>query len=359
VASTTDKSSAGNQPGLLPASAYCESATYERELSTLFTRSWLHVADTFDVPQPGDYAIGRIGRTPVVTIHGHDGELRTFINLCTHRRAQLVMANGRCERVITCPFHGWSFKTDGTLAGVPRRKSFDEAELASLNLTPLRMETVGPLVFATLNAEGPSLAEWLGPLHSTLAEAGKDPELQAPWDLHYDIAGNWKLAMEATMEGYHTPITHRSSFAMQVDVTEANHTLGDWASCSDVSTGEEKIQGRENHWYFGVIFPNLAVIVAPGEIAYHKATPRSAVASHQLVRVFERGKVDPRPRPERSAFVDQINREDIEMIERCQLGLQAQGGPPRTYSVELEHRLAHFAEVWRRVMEASPRPKST
>src|SRR5688500_15216205 len=103
--------------------AFTSSAIFDVEMRAIFGRSWVHVADVRDVPEPGGYATGMIGKTPVLVVRDRQtGELRGFLNACRHRGAQLLEGNGICDKQIKCPYHAWSYGLDGTLLGVPYRE---------------------------------------------------------------------------------------------------------------------------------------------------------------------------------------------------------------------------------------------
>ena len=76
---------------------------YEEELARIFERSWVHVADLTDVPGPGDYVPGAIGRTPVLVMRGDDGVVRGFLNACPHRGATLAEARGPVRQAAPLP----------------------------------------------------------------------------------------------------------------------------------------------------------------------------------------------------------------------------------------------------------------
>lgn len=125
-----------------------------------------------DVPGPGDYATGMIGRTPVLVVRDQTtGELRGFLNACRHRGAQLLDGKGACDKQIKCPYHAWSYGLDGRLLGVLYRTEFAET-VSELGLVPIRVGTVGPLIIACVDPTAPPLAEWVLP--AAIARAGAD-----------------------------------------------------------------------------------------------------------------------------------------------------------------------------------------
>src|SRR6476660_2375028 len=158
---------------LLAPNDFTSSSRFETELSQIFERSWVHIADVTDVTEPGAYVPAVIGRTPVLVVRGHDGQLRTFLNACPHRGATLAERAGHCDKNFKCPYHGWSFGTDGALAGVPFREEFD-CDLSGRNLIPVRTAVLGPMVFGCLDAAAPSFETWAGSFPASFAQMNID-----------------------------------------------------------------------------------------------------------------------------------------------------------------------------------------
>ena len=106
-------------PGrLLPPRAFVSPAVYEAEMRRIFDRGWVHVADLPELRVPGDFVASTIGTTPVVVVRTHDGAIRGFVNACRHRGATIAEGRGNCGRQLRCPYHAWSYGTDGRLIGV-------------------------------------------------------------------------------------------------------------------------------------------------------------------------------------------------------------------------------------------------
>ena len=73
----------------------------------------------------------------VIAIRGDDGQVRAFANVCRHRGSRLVDGPGGCAKVLTCPYHAWSYARDGRLVGVPHRAEYPGLEPDKLGLVPI------------------------------------------------------------------------------------------------------------------------------------------------------------------------------------------------------------------------------
>ena len=108
---------------VLPVEAYTSQEWFDREQKELFSRVWTFACTMDDVKNPGDYKTVQVGLYPMVIVHGHDGEVRAFHNICRHRGSQLLEnGSGQIKRTMVCAYHRWAYNTDGTLRGVPQDK---------------------------------------------------------------------------------------------------------------------------------------------------------------------------------------------------------------------------------------------
>lgn len=177
------------------------------EFEKVFSKVWLLVCPVADVARPGDAFPIMIGKEPVVVVHGDDGAIRAFYNVCQHRGRQIVTER-RNIRSLYCWFHGFEWNLDGSLRNIPDKESFqgytDEKDVA---LPPIRCQVWQNLVWINLDPNAGSLEEFLGEAGRQLAGYGLDTynfvgEQIVEWDC------NWKIAADAFQEGYHGPVTH-------------------------------------------------------------------------------------------------------------------------------------------------------
>ena len=105
--------------GQISREIFVNEAIYQEELERVFARSWLFVGHESQVPGPGDYFVSSMGEESVVLCRDRAGEVHVFLNSCRHRGMKVCRYDEGNTAVFTCPYHGWSYGTDGRLAGVP------------------------------------------------------------------------------------------------------------------------------------------------------------------------------------------------------------------------------------------------
>jgi len=100
----------------LPPACYRDSDVQDDEVNRVFRNGWIGLGRSDIVVEPSSYAAMEIAAVPLILLRGQTGKLRCFANSCRHRGALLLQGPGS-TRGIKCPFHGWNYRLDDTLAG--------------------------------------------------------------------------------------------------------------------------------------------------------------------------------------------------------------------------------------------------
>jgi phenylpropionate dioxygenase-like ring-hydroxylating dioxygenase large terminal subunit len=206
-------------PMKVPAAGYADTAQYRKEIEEIFLKVPLLVALSCDVREPGEFLAYDIAARPIVVMRGDDGQVRTFLNVCRHRGARLTDEHCGTARRLTCPYHAWTYDSQGALVGVPGKDSFGEVGATGLVELPTE-ERVGA-VFACLDpAATLDLDKWLEGFDESLAMLRLD-------ELHpYRVptlldSPNWKLAADGYLDGYHIGYLHRNTIGRKA-ITNRN-----------------------------------------------------------------------------------------------------------------------------------------
>ena len=345
------------EPGRnLPPAAFTSPSVFELEQRAIFARSWVHACDVIDLPGPGAYVAAAIGRTPIVIVRDKAGELRGFLNACRHRGAQLVDGKGTCDKQLKCPYHAWSYALDGTLVGVPYREELAHCDLSTMGLVPVRVGTVGPLVFACLDDAAPPLDEWVGELTHSLARAGAAAWAPA-FEKTYELDANWKLFVENANDGYHVQFVHdilTDAIVLESGVTTLEpHSAYSWAQINpsyvppEMNPADAKVR-------FGCIFPNLIPVLAPGELTYIRVDPIAHDRLRLVVRSYDAPETEPPLREFRKLAFERTTDQDLAVVRRTMRGLYALGLPAGVHTSRLEDRIGHFERTWARAVIGEP-----
>ena len=196
-----------------PVANYIDPDRLRREQALLFRGHPLVIGASCQLREPGDYVTDDFSGVPVLAVRGRDGAVRAFLNVCRHRGAKVAKGCGRIKRNFVCPYHAWSYDTDGRLVGIPDRASFDDLAPAEHGLVELPAVEKYGLVWVQGTPNGAfDIDDKL---------AGMGAEIGA-FDLasyhHYETRVirrkmNWKIAMDTFLEPYHFGVLHTDTVA--------------------------------------------------------------------------------------------------------------------------------------------------
>jgi len=195
---------------------YRDPAIFDQEMTHIFGRTWVYVAHETEVPSGGDYKTAHIGTQPVIVSRSSDDDtISVMFNRCRHRGSAVCQQAFGNSNFFRCAYHGWTYKSDGSLVGVPfddgYGENFDKTQLGLVHVA--RVGNYRGFIFASLADDVPELEDALG--HSRtyldfLADLGDDG-IEISADAHKLVfEGNWKLQIENTIDPYHFSFTHQS-----------------------------------------------------------------------------------------------------------------------------------------------------
>jgi phenylpropionate dioxygenase-like ring-hydroxylating dioxygenase large terminal subunit len=203
------------EPDRVHRDVYCDQEVFQLEMERLWARAWIYVGHASQVPNPGDYFTCDIGAQPVIMVRHTDDSVRVLMNRCAHKGTKVVSAlSGNAGKTFRCPYHAWTYRTDGTLLHVPLQEGYAPA-VKKEGLVQVKSETYRGFVFARLAPEGIGFREFFGDSLSSidnLADRSPEGELEiAGGCLRYLHNCNWKMFVENLNDTMHPMIAHASS----------------------------------------------------------------------------------------------------------------------------------------------------
>ncbi|HMB35749.1 MAG TPA: Rieske 2Fe-2S domain-containing protein [Methylomirabilota bacterium] len=213
------------------ASLYRDPRVFDDEMERIFHRSWAFVGHESEIPRAGDFVTRTLGRQPVILARARDERAVVLLNRCMHRGTMVCTAPHGHARNFQCPYHGWTYDVTGELLGVSYPGGYASLDKRSRGLLHApRVESYRGFVFASLGADGITLAEHLGPAtrlidrSCDLSPEG-EVELSARWVRHRCPA-NWKMLPENDSDGYHLGFVHLALFKT-VESAQYQRVVGD------------------------------------------------------------------------------------------------------------------------------------
>jgi phenylpropionate dioxygenase-like ring-hydroxylating dioxygenase large terminal subunit len=207
---------------------YIDQEIFELEMEHLFANTWVYVGHDSQVPNSGDYFGTTIGTQPVLMVRHTDGSVRVLYNRCPHKGTRITTETcGNTGKFFRCPYHAWSFKTDGSLLAIPLKKGYEntgfETSHAAQGMTPVRhVKNYRGFVFAKMNEGGLSFEEFfdesLSSLDNMIDRSPVGRLEVAGGVLRYMHNCNWKMLVENQTDTCHPMVAHESSAGTAIDV---------------------------------------------------------------------------------------------------------------------------------------------
>ena len=277
------EASLGSRVETLPAAVYTDPDRYEAEQRALFQKLPLLLAPSALLPK-SNVAVAHDGYgVPLILSRDAQGEAHVMANVCRHRGTRLL--DGTSEDAvpaarIVCPYHAWTYRSDGSLLGLPRADCFPGMDKEANSLMRFRDFECGGLIWFSHDQQE-DFAE-ISMLCQDFDAFGFSSHHLYKRKAH-PVAANWKLVIDAFLESYHVQRLHSSTIAnFFADGITAADCIGQHQRAA-VGRADYLADVDHNDWaalrrvvtYTYQIFPNAVVIVSPDYINILVVMPTS------------------------------------------------------------------------------------
>ena len=340
----------------LPGWLYFDAEFLEAEKKAFLRASPQVVCHESEIPLAGEWRTLEYLGESVVVIRGDDGKVRAFSNVCRHRGSRLLDGSAGCAKVLTCPYHAWSYARDGRLVGVPHRSEYPGLQTDSLGLHPVALENWRGFLFVTLEPGLPKVTEMMAPYEEEV-EPYRFEDLRVlgrvtirPRQL------NWKTLCDNYSDHLHIPVGHPGLTRLfgrnyRIDAEPfADRMQGDLVETQSANPSERAYQrylpradhlpqSHQRKWLYYKLFPNIAFDIYPDQVDFMQFLPVSGTET--LLREISYALPDDRREMRAARYLNwrinrRVNAEDTELITRVQLGMQSptyRAGPLGTSEV--------------------------
>ena len=363
----------------LPGWLYHDAEFFKAEKKAFLRAAPQVVCHESEIRDPGEWrSLENLGES-VYVIRGDDSEVRAFSNVCRHRGSRLVDGTGGCAKVLTCPYHAWSYSRDGRLVGVPHRGEYPGLETEKLGLLPVALESWRGFLFVALEPGAPSVAEMMVPYEDEVAlyrfeelrVMGRVTLRQRPL--------NWKTIADNYSDHLHIAVGHpglsrlfERNYRIEAQ-SYVDRMEGDLVEKPSDNPMERAYQHflpavahlpptHQRKWLYFKLFPNVAFDIYPDQVDFMQFLPVSGTET--VIREISYAFPDDRREMKAARYLNwminrRVNAEDTELITRVQLGMQSPAYVPGPLGTS-EVCLRSFAKKLRTLVPearlASPPP---
>jgi phenylpropionate dioxygenase-like ring-hydroxylating dioxygenase large terminal subunit len=176
------------------------------EVERVWRRVWQMACREEQIPEVGDTVLYEIADASLIVVRTAPDQIRAYHNSCLHRGTQLRTSSGHVA-ALRCPFHGFTWNIDGTLRDIPCEWDFPQIDREAFCLPEAQVGTWGGFVFVNLDPQAPPLMEYLENLPWHFQDWPLEDRYLAAHVVRV-MPCNWKVALEAFIEAYHTMATH-------------------------------------------------------------------------------------------------------------------------------------------------------
>lgn len=319
------------------ARAYLDDELFAQEQARIFGGLPVPVAATQELAKPGSYLGVQVSGKAVILTRTKTGEVKAFLNACSHRGAQLIGCGEAGNGLkLSCQYHAWTYNLEGKLIGVPREDCFSAFDKKDYGLKSLPCREAGGLIWVSPNADVEVDEERIGAELIRDFEAIGLGQMRVYRTQAFEVKANWKLVEDAFLEGYHVIRLHAKTLArFFVDAPQLIERIGRHLrqssgsrrgfSRADVSSSWDEL--RKSVVYAYIAFPNVVVVTSPAYVSVMICTPTASDRTQIRYLMMVDGKGDDADEEklyERSfaLMAEAFGNEDFKAAELSQSGLE-------------------------------------
>ncbi|TNE40527.1 MAG: aromatic ring-hydroxylating dioxygenase subunit alpha [Sphingomonadales bacterium] len=363
----------------LPSSAYTDQEFFDREIQHCFREGWISIGTVHQLGSSNEVLPVEFAGEPLLVTKDKQGEVRVFYNICRHRGVKLVSGDSAAKcgpGILSCPYHKWAYKLDGTLAITPywdgtNGSRPEEAMRDKLGLIPVRSAVWSDLIFVNLSGDAEPFESFIQPLEARWKSFDRSL-MRMTNTSSYEVAANWKLACENFLDTYHVPWVHRQLGAPDMMFRDLDYTYLSKDIFGFIMPHFDRVREemdmvpdmfpeREDRFDYALdliyIFPNTLLMITPSWFQSISLSPLAPGKTRELLAGFVVGEVMMTEewrefRDEFDAVLDQVNVQDIGILELLQEGRKTGRAGEGQYAPYWDHLCEYLSQRVREKLTA-------
>jgi Rieske 2Fe-2S family protein len=337
----------------LPGRFYSSPDVLIAERERIHARQWNCVGRASAIDRPGDYFLADVAGESIIVLRDRQGAARAFFNVCRHRGTRLCSdPAGHLSETIQCPYHAWTYMTDGRLIGAPHMQEVEGFDKADYPLHSAALAEWEGFLFLNISDQPVPFDDAWAPMIGRLARFNLSA-LRVGHRVKYDVRANWKLVFQNYSECLHCPVIHPELAAVLpyqsgandltrgpflggfMQITEPNESATmSGRACGRLVSDDLPADDRRRAFYYSLM-PNLLLSIHPDYVNYYLVEPvaagRTTVTSEWMFHPDNEGRAGFNP-DDAIRFWDVTNRQDWDIVERSHAGISSRRYQPGPYS---------------------------
>jgi len=328
----------------LPAWVYSNDEFFVLEKDVIFRCAPQLVCHESDIPNPGDYETFTFLNRDAFVIRTSGGSVRAFYNVCRHRAHRLLSGDrGNCGHRIVCPYHAWSYSSEGALTGVPYIEEYEGLSMSDYGLVEIEHEIYFGFIFIRFGSDDRSVADWLAPVSAELSLYQLPQVVSIAERAHHQVRANWKNGADNYIDALHVRVAHPGLNGL------LNKSYGITAASDEVFRLEGQVkdvlgkselarryheclpvvphlpESHQKSWLYFLIWPNLMFNLYPDQVEFMQFLPVDA--NHSVIRYGTYAVPDDRPAMQEARELNialnvEVGDEDMALISSVQRGME-------------------------------------
>ena len=337
----------------LPGEYYTSDAVLAEEGERIFARAWHCVGRSARVTEAGQYFLCTIAGESIIVVRDRKGVLRAFFNVCRHRGTRICREEaGRFGETLQCPYHAWTYRTDGQLIGAPHMQDVEGFDKQDYPLHAAAIAEWEGFLFVSVALEPQPFETAWRPMIGRLSRYALR-DLVVGHRVVYDVKANWKLAFQNYSECLHCPTIHPKLATVlpyqsgandltegpflggYMEITPPNQSATMSGARAGVLVSASLPEADRHRAFYYTLMPNLFLSLHPDYVNYYLVHPISPGQTRiESEWLFHPDTVRDGSKNIRDAieFWDLTNRQDWDIVERSQLGIASRRYEPGPYS---------------------------
>tara|TARA_B100000029_G_scaffold322777_1_gene315147 strand:+ start:69 stop:1142 length:1074 start_codon:yes stop_codon:yes gene_type:complete len=312
----------------LPAEAYTDRNFWDKERNTVFTNNWVFIGFAHELKNIGDVIPITVAEMPILLIKKNDEKIAAFHNVCSHRCLKLVDKPKNVKKIISCPYHAWSYDLDGNLLNAPHFGGTNNHNPNGFNkkkngLKSIRIKIWHDWIFININNKAEPFQKYAAKLIKQLKEINFQNITPVATLDFGNIYTNWKFLIENFIEPYHVQFVHKKTTSQPL---KDHYTIVDgicYGSGVDLKEEDSSSNSLSVSSKYLSLFPNFIIgTYYPGQIGVYLNNPiKPGITEQKRIIYTTKGhNLNKKEIDNQKNLWWKVHKEDHEICEKLQLG---------------------------------------